>query len=36
MKREVKKLENSKVEVLCDVEPALWKEYQETMVHQKV
>ena len=29
MKREVKKLENSKVEVLCDVEPALWKEYQE-------
>ena len=29
MKREVKKLENSKVEVLCDVEPAKWKEYQE-------
>ena len=29
MKREVKKLENSKVEVLCDIEPALWKEYQE-------
>ena len=29
MKREVKKLENSKVEVLCDLEPALWKEYQE-------
>ena len=29
MKREVKKLENSKVEVLCDVETALWKEYQE-------
>ena len=29
MKREVKKLENSKVEVLCDVESALWKEYQE-------
>ena len=29
MKRELKKLENSKVEVLCDVEPALWKEYQE-------
>ena len=29
MKREVKKLENSKVEVLCDVELALWKEYQE-------
>ena len=29
MKREVKKLENSKVEVLCDVEPAKWAEYQE-------
>ena len=29
MKREVKKLENSKVEVLCDVEPKDWKEYQE-------
>ena len=29
MKREVKKLENSKVEVLCDVETKDWKEYQE-------
>lgn len=29
MKREVKKLEKSKVEVLCDLEAALWKEYQE-------
>lgn len=29
MKREVKKLENSKVEVLCDVEPAKWAEHQE-------
>ena len=29
MKREVKKLENSKVEVLCDVDAANWKEYQE-------
>lgn len=29
MKREVKKLENSKVEVLCDVDEASWKEAQE-------
>ncbi len=29
MKREVKKLENSKVEVLCDVDAKDWKEYQE-------
>lgn len=29
MKREVKKLEKSKVEVLVDVEPASWKEAQE-------
>jgi len=34
MKREVKKLENSKVEVLCDVEPAKWKEYQEKAFHK--
>ncbi|MBQ0009019.1 MAG: trigger factor [Firmicutes bacterium] len=29
MKRVVNKLENSKVEVICDVETALWKEAQE-------
>ena len=29
MKRVVNKLENSKVEVICDVEEAIWKEHQE-------
>ena len=29
MKREVKKLENSKVEVLCDLEEKVWREAQE-------
>ena len=29
MKRVVNKLENSKVEVICDVETAAWKEAQE-------
>lgn len=34
MKRVVNKLENSKVEVLCDIETAVWKEAQEKAFHK--